>query len=85
MNCFSSPNTSTEYSQYSAAADSGVDVILSFTVTDGFGEQTVELPLKDYTPRWEMGKHYHYNVTVNADPIDFGAPSISITQQVVSM
>jgi len=69
----------------SGSLDSGVDVILSFTVTDGFGEQTVELPLKDYTPRWEMGKHYHYNVTVNADPIDFGAPSISITQQVVSM
>lgn len=69
----------------SGSLDSGVDVILSFTVTDGFGEQTVELPLKDYTPRWEMGKHYHYNVTVNADPIDFGAPSVSITQQVVSM
>lgn len=69
----------------SGSLDSGVDVILSFTVTDGFGEQTVELPLKDYTPRWEMGKHYHYNVTVNAEPIDFGAPSVSITQQVVSM
>lgn len=67
--------------------ESEVDVKLVFTVTDrdAFGEQTVEILLKDHTERWEMGKHYTYNIAVNADPIDFGAPTVTITQQTVSM
>lgn len=65
--------------------ESGIDVKLVFTVTDGFGSQTVEIILKDHTQRWEMGKHYKYNVAVNADPIVFGAPSVSITTQTVTM
>lgn len=69
----------------SGTLDTGGDVILQFTITDGFGEQTVEVLMKDYTERWELAKHYKYTVTVNADPIDFGAPSITITTQTVSM
>lgn len=69
----------------SGTLDTGGDVILEFTVTDGFGEQTVEVMMKDHTDRWELGKHYLYTVTVNADPIDFGAPSVTITTQTVSM
>ena len=65
--------------------DSGVDVVLEFVVTDGFGEQKIEILMKEYTDRWEQGKHYQYNVTVNADPIDFGAPSVIITTQTISM
>lgn len=65
--------------------DSGVDVVLEFVVTDGFGEQKIEILMKEYTDRWEQGKHYQYNVTVNADPIDFGAPSVTITTQTISM
>jgi hypothetical protein len=65
--------------------DSGVDVVLEFVVTDGFGEQTIEIFMKEYTDRWELGKHYQYNIAVNADPIDFGAPSVTITTQTISM
>ena len=65
--------------------DSGVDVVLAITLTDGFGSQTVELLLKDYTERWELGKSYQYTITVNADPIEFDTPSFTITTQVVSM
>lgn len=67
------------------SVDMGIDVILAFTVTDGYGSQEIEIPLKDYTERWIMGKHYVYNIAVNADPIDFGSPSISITTQTVTM
>mgnify|MGYP003292958290 CR=1 FL=1 len=69
----------------SGTLDTGGDVILEFTITDGFGEQTVEVLMKDHTDRWESGKHYKYTVTVNADPIDFGTPSVTITTQTVSM
>ena len=65
--------------------DMGIDVILAFTVTDGYGSQEIEIPLKNYTERWVMGKHYVYNISVNADPIDFGSPNISITTQTVTM
>lgn len=67
--------------------ESEIDVKIVFTVTDGngFGEQTVEILLKDHTERWEIGKHYTYNIAVNADPIDFGAPTVTITPQVVAM
>ena len=66
--------------------DSGVDVVLEFTVTgNDFGRQTIEILLKDYTIRWEIGKAYHYTITANADPIDFGSPAFTITTQTVSM
>lgn len=65
--------------------DMGIDVILAFTITDGYGSQEIEIPLKNYTERWVMGKHYVYNIAVNADPIDFGSPNISITTQTVTM
>ena len=67
--------------------DSGVDVVLTFTLTDfeGFGSQTISIPLKEYTYRWELGQYYLYTVTVNSDPIEFGAPSFDITLQTVSM
>ena len=67
------------------SVDMGIDVILAFTVTDGYGSQEIEIPLKNYTERWVMGKHYVYNIAVNADPIDFGSPNISITTQTVTM
>lgn len=67
------------------SVDMGIDVVLAFTVTDGYGSQEIEIPLKDYTERWVMGKHYVYNIAVNADPIDFGSPNISITTQTVTM
>jgi hypothetical protein len=67
--------------------DSGVDVVLTFTLTDleGFGSQTINIPLKEYTYRWEQGGFYHYTVTVNSDPIEFGTPSFEITLQTVAM
>lgn len=67
--------------------DSGVDVVLTFTLTDfeGFGSQTISIPLKEYTYRWKLGQYYLYTVTVNSDPIEFGAPSFDITLQTVSM
>lgn len=65
--------------------DSGVDVVLEFVVTDGFGEQKIEILMKDHTERWEMGKHYTYTLTLNAEPIEFGPPSVTITTQTVSM
>ena len=67
--------------------DSGVDVVLTFTLTDleNFGSQTISIPLKDYTYRWEVGDYYHYTVTVNSDPIEFGTPSFDITLQTVAM
>ena len=65
--------------------DSGVDVVLEFTLTDGFGTQTIEIPLKDYTEKWDNGKSYHYTIRANADPIEFGAPTFSITAQTVAM
>ena len=66
--------------------DSGVDVVLEFTVLGSdFGRQTIEILLKDYTVRWEIGKSYHYTITANADPIEFGTPAFSITTQTVSM
>lgn len=67
------------------SVDMGIDVILAFTITDGYGSQEIEIPLKNYTERWVMGKHYVYNIAVNADPIDFGSPTISITTQTVTM
>ena len=65
--------------------DNGLDVVLEFTLTDGFGSEVVSVPLKNFTQRWEMGMHYHYTISVNADPIGFVSPSVTITQQVVSM
>lgn len=65
--------------------DSGVDVVLEFVVTDGFGSQKIEIPLKDYTERWELGKSYSYTITANSDPIGFGTPTFTITTQTVSM
>lgn len=73
------------YPTLNGTLDSGVDVVLTFELTDGFGSQLVEIPLKNYTERWEMGKHYKYTVTVNADPIDFGTPGFTITTQIVAM
>ena len=67
--------------------DSGVDVVLTFTLTDleSFGSQTISIPLKDYTYRWEVGDYYHYTITVNSDPIEFGTPEFEITLQTVAM
>lgn len=67
--------------------DSGVDVVLTFTLTDleGFGSQTISIPLKDYTYRWEVGDYYHYTITVNSNPIEFGTPEFEITLQTVAM
>lgn len=65
--------------------DSGVDVVLEFMLTDGFGSQKIEILLKDYTERWELGKSYHYTITANAEPIEFGTPTFTITTQTVSM
>lgn len=67
--------------------DSGVDVVLTFTLTDleNFGSQTISIPLKDYTYRWEVGDYYHYTITVNSDPIEFGTPEFEITLQTVAM
>lgn len=67
------------------SVDMGIDVVLAFTINDGYGSQEIEIPLKNYTERWVMGKHYVYNIAVNADPIDFGSPNISITTQTVTM
>lgn len=67
------------------SVDMGIDVVLAFTINDGYGSQEIEIPLKNYTERWVMGKHYVYNIAVNADPIDFGSPTISITTQTVTM
>ena len=65
--------------------DNGLDVVLEITLTDGFGSEVMTLPLKDYTERWEIGYHYHYTITVTADPIDFTAPDFEITTRVVTM
>lgn len=67
--------------------DSGVDVVLTFTLTDleGFGSQTVSIPLKDYTYRWLVGEYYRYTIRVNSDPIVFGTPEFEITLQTVAM
>ena len=65
--------------------DSGVDVVLSFVVADSYGSQELRLPLKTYTEKWEIGKHYTYTISVDADPIGFGAPNVTINTQVVSM
>lgn len=67
--------------------DSGVDVVLTFTLTDleGFGSQTVSIPLKDYTYRWLVGEYYQYTIRVNSDPIEFGTPEFEITLQTVAM
>lgn len=62
--------------------DSGVDVVLAFTIEDGFGSQQIEILLKEHTERWELGKSYQYTITVNADAIDFGAPSIDVLPQI---
>ena len=69
----------------SGTLDNGLDVVLEIELTDGFGSEVVELPLKNYTERWEMGNHYHYTVAVTADPIDFTSPDFTIIPQVVSM
>ena len=65
--------------------DNGLDVVLEIALTDGFGSEVMTLPLKDYTERWEIGYHYHYTITVTADPIDFTAPDFEITTRVVTM
>ena len=67
--------------------DSGVDVVLKFVVTDskGFGSQTIQIPLKDYTYRWELGKSYTYTITVNSNPIEFDTPVFYVDAQTVTM
>lgn len=65
--------------------DSGVDVVLEFIVTDGFGSQKIEILLKNHTERWEIGKSYKYTITANADPIEFGSPTFTVTTQTISM
>lgn len=65
--------------------DYGVDVALKFTVEDGFGSQEIEILLKDYTERWEIGKYYQYTITATANQIDFGAPEINVLPQITAM
>lgn len=74
--------------------DSGVDVVLEFTVFDTIivdgGQQKelgqkFEIPLKNYTYRWMTGMSYTYTITANADPIEFDTPDFTIIEQVVSM
>ncbi len=67
--------------------DSGVDVVLEFDVTDNknYGSQTIEIPLKNITERWELGKSYTYEITVNSDPIEFDTPAFDIKVQTVTM
>ena len=65
--------------------DSGVDVVLAFTVKDDFGSQEIEIPLKEYTERWEIGKSYQYTINAAADAIDFGVPHVSVLQQISAM
>lgn len=73
------------YDTLTGTQDRGLDVVLAFGLTDGFGGQLVEIPLKNYTDRWLLGYHYKYTVTVNADPIEFGSPDFTITSQIVAM
>ncbi len=45
----------------------------------------IEIPIKDYTPRWEMGKRYVYNVTIEPKAIEFAEPTIDIREQVFNL
>lgn len=58
----------------------GGDMMLEFTIKDGdLGNETVvSIPLKNYTGRWEMGRHYIYNISVMPERIQFGEPQIDI-------
>lgn len=69
------------------ANDTGVDVKLAFTLTgnEGYGSENIEILLHDCTKHWIMGYHYHYQVTLEADPIHFGAPEVSITPQMIAL
>lgn len=63
-------------------ADKEVDVVLEFELTEGFAGQTIQIPLKDYTAHWDMGKHYVYAIEVNANPIEFGKLDVVVLPQV---
>lgn len=58
----------------------GGDMMLEFTIKDGeLGNETVvSVPLKNYTEKWEMGRHYIYNISVIPKRIEYGEPIIEI-------
>lgn len=58
----------------------GGDMMLEFTIKDGdLGNETVvSVPLKNYTEKWEMGRHYIYNISVMPKRIEYGEPIIEI-------
>ena len=68
----------------------GGDIVLDVTVTDMIPDETdyietsgkVEIKIEDYTPRWEMGKKYTYNITIDK-PIEFGEPVVASVETLV--
>ena len=68
----------------------GGDIVLDVTVTDRIPKTEnyietsgkVEIKIKDYTPRWEMGKKYTYNITIDK-PIEFGEPVVASVETLV--
>lgn len=63
----------------------GKEIVLEIDVTDGFGTQTVKVPLKNYTDHWQMGYHYIYDITLTASPIEFGEPQVTITERMLTI
>lgn len=73
----------------------GGDIVLDVTVTDRIPKTEtpvetdyietsgkVEIKIEDYTPRWEMGKKYTYNITIDK-PIEFGEPVVASVETLV--
>ena len=46
---------------------------------------SIDIPIKDYTPRWEIGKKYVYNVSIVPKSIEFGEPTVEIKEQVFNL
>ena len=73
----------------------GGDIVLDVTVTDRIPKTEtpdetdyietsgkVEIKIKDYTPRWEMGKKYTYDIIIDK-PIEFGEPVVASVETLV--
>lgn len=74
----------------SSANSTGDEVELELTIADltsdgtaVLGTQTIVLSFKDYIDKWELGKHYTYKITLNSSPIEFGPPTLEITDIIV--
>lgn len=74
----------------SSPNSTGSEVKLELTIADlnsegtaVFGTQTIIVNLKNYTDKWDSGKHYTYNIALNSLPIEFGQPTLTITETIV--